>query len=564
MSNVWEIEEEYKLFAKEHLELAKRTLRELTLIPAASHQEKERGMYCLNWLAQQGITDASIDEAGNVIWQYQPETQPKVLYTAHLDTVFSMEEPLEILEDGDIWRCPGITDDTVNVVLLLMAEKFLKEKQPTLDCGLILAQDTGEEGLGNLKGVRALVDTFEDQLGGMVAFDLYRDKMYPECIGSVRYRITAKTEGGHSFLNFGRKNAIAELSALVTDLYQMDSDEMVSGTHTTFNVGTIAGGTSVNTIAQDAEMLFEFRSDDHRSLEACEEYLTRVLAEHQKEDVEFTCEVVGKRPCAKEVSALEIQRMSRCCAGTLRAAAGVKPVLTQASTDCNIPLSRGIPAVCLGFVRGGGAHTREEWMDISTFESGLAGALALVCRMPVICREHEIVYRDSVTDKKEIEELRALMVLCDKDFVPPLSHRDSTSQTNWEAGAGEGDGISQYLEHVCGQHIVLWKEQGVVQAFMTWKDHFNCENLAAYPDSCYLTTMIVHPSLRGQGLSEILYELAEGDIARKFPGSRITLRTWSTNEAQDHILARIGYDLILRLKDDRGPGIDTVYFVKRQ
>ena len=126
------------------------------------------------------------------------------------------------------------------------------------------------------------------------------------------------------------------------------------------------------------------------------------------------------------------------------------------------------------------------------------------------------------------------------------------------------DGIAEYLENICSQHVVLWKEEGVVRAFMTWKDHFNCENLEAYPDSCYLTTLCVWPDYRGQGISEVMYAEAEKDIAAKFPGSRITLRTWSTNGAQEHILDKLGYSLVRRLKDDRGEGIDTVYFVKKE
>ena len=126
------------------------------------------------------------------------------------------------------------------------------------------------------------------------------------------------------------------------------------------------------------------------------------------------------------------------------------------------------------------------------------------------------------------------------------------------------DGIAEYLENICSQHVVLWKEEGVVRAFMTWKDHFNCENLEAYPDSCYLTTLCVWPDYRGQGISEVMYAEAEKDIAAKFPGSRITLRTWSTNGAQEHILDKLGYSLVRRLKDDRGAGIDTVYFVKKE
>lgn len=478
-----------------------------------------------------------------------------------VDTVFSLEEPLEIKEDGMIWRCPGITDDTVNVVMLLMAAKYVHETEPELPCGLIFAADLGEEGLGNLCGVRALVDHYEKNLCGMAAFDLYRDKMYPICIGSVRYRISAKTKGGHSFLNFGRKNAIAELAGLIGELYRFQTD---AASHTTYNVGKIEGGTSVNTIAQDASMLFEFRSEDYRSLEACETYLEETIAARQSEEVQYSCELVGKRPCARETDPVQMARMTRCAQKTLKAADGEEPVCSEASTDCNIPLSRHIPAICVGFCRGGGAHTREEWLDAASVEDGMCAAVALVCRLPWMCCESRVVVRDGIEDRKEKEEIRQLLEMCDQDFVPPLSHRNSTSQTNWAETEEKTDGIAEYLENICSQHVVLWKEEGVVRAFMTWKDHFNCENLEAYPDSCYLTTLCVWPDYRGQGISEVMYAEAEKDIAAKFPGSRITLRTWSTNGAQEHILDKLGYSLVRRLKDDRGEGIDTVYFVKKE
>lgn len=182
----------------------------------------------------------------------------------------------------------------------------------------------------------------------------------------------------------------------------------------------------------------------------------------------------------------------------------------------------------------------------------------------MMCCESKVAVRDGITDPTEREEIRRLLELCDQDFVPPLSHRNSTSQTNWAETEEKTDGIAEYLENICGQHVVLWKEKGVVRSFMTWKDHFNCEHLEAYPDSCYLTTLCVQPEYRGQGISEVMYAEAEKDIAAKFQESRITLRTWSTNGAQEHILKKLGYDLVKRLKNDRGEGIDTVYFVKRE
>ena len=136
MRKKWEIEDEYRKFCRNNKELALQTLRELTLTPTETGKEDQRIAYCMEWMKQQGMESVHTDELGNVIWEYRPEQEKKVLYTAHLDTVFSLEEPLEIKEDGMIWRCPGITDDTVNVVMLLMAAKYVHETEPELPCGL--------------------------------------------------------------------------------------------------------------------------------------------------------------------------------------------------------------------------------------------------------------------------------------------------------------------------------------------------------------------------------------------------------------------------------------------
>ena len=156
-------------------------------------------------------------------------------------------------------------------------------------------------------------------------------------------------------------------------------------------------------------MLFEFRSEDYRSLEACETYLEQTIAARQSEEVQYSCELVGKRPCARETDPVQMARMTRCAQKTLKAADGEEPVCSEASTDCNIPLSRHIPAICVGFCRGGGAHTREEWLDAASVEDGMCAAVALVCRLPWMCCESRVIVRDGIEDRKEKEEIRQLL-----------------------------------------------------------------------------------------------------------------------------------------------------------
>lgn len=173
----------------------------------------------MEWMKQQGMESVHTDELGNVIWEYRPEQEKKVLYTAHLDTVFSLEEPLEIKEDGRIWRCPGITDDTVNVVMLLMAAKYVHETEPELPCGLIFAADLGEEGLGNLCGVRALVDHYEKICVEWQPLTCIGIKCIPSASGlsGIGFR---QNKGRSFFPEFRKKNAIAELAGLIGELYR--------------------------------------------------------------------------------------------------------------------------------------------------------------------------------------------------------------------------------------------------------------------------------------------------------------------------------------------------------
>ncbi|MCI7813124.1 MAG: M20/M25/M40 family metallo-hydrolase [Lachnospiraceae bacterium] len=370
-------EEIVEKFAEENLSFLEKTLEELVQIPAPSYKEEARRSYCERWLDQFEIEHQS-DEEGNLLIPYQiREGKENVMIVAHMDTVFDENVPLHLKKEGEIWKCPGIGDNTSNVVLILLLAKFLKEYRPEFSKGIWLAVDTCEEGLGNLAGSRALMREYGDKVCGVLAVDLYRDKIYTGCIGSVRYEITAKTPGGHSFADFGTPNAIWVLSELVTRLYQYQTEGC-----TTYNVGMIGGGTSVNTIAQEASMLFEYRSDSASALRTCKSYLEKCLEEAKKTDqVTIQCRVVGERPCMEKVDENKIEEVAEICCKKIKKNCGVMPQKAKASTDCNIPLSLGIPAVCAGFFRGGGAHTREEWLDISTAESSLRAILEILAEI---------------------------------------------------------------------------------------------------------------------------------------------------------------------------------------
>lgn len=364
-------------YIKDHEQEALELLLELAVIPAPSHHEEQRAEFCRAWLERQGARGVHIDEALNVVWPIGcTERNDLAVFMAHSDVVFPDTEPLPLtVEDGRI-HCPGVCDDTANVVAMLMAAKYIiEQKLVPKDMGVLLVVNSAEEGLGNLKGCRQIMSDYGQRVKEFVTFDDKNGQGVDRAVGSVRYRVTVETEGGHSFSNFGRDNAIAKLAALIAELYTVEVPEY---SRTTYNVGTMEGGTSVNTIAQSAEMLYEFRSDDHRGLRAMQEKFERIIAAHREMGVNITVTEVGNRPCGGEID-LGVQEAMKQRAEKIAMETLGRPMhFKTGSTDCNIPLSMGIPSVCVGCCDGDGCHTREEYLDIKGIYPGLCMAFGMI------------------------------------------------------------------------------------------------------------------------------------------------------------------------------------------
>lgn len=369
--------DELLLYIENHQQEAFDLLVELAQIPAPSNHEEKRAAFCKAWLEEQGAKGVYIDDALNVIYPVDCEkNNPMTVYMAHSDVVFPDTDSLPLkIEDGRI-LCPGIGDDTANVVALLMAAKYIAQSNLVpADGGVMLVVNSGEEGLGNLKGSRSIVDTFGSRIREFVSLDGSIGSCVVKAVGSKRYRVAVRTEGGHSYGEFGNRNAIAYLASLIDTLYTM---KVPPKGKTTYNVGTISGGTSVNTIAQYAEMLYEFRSDERESLAVMEEHFNAAIAFYRSKGIQVEVELMGERPCSGEVDEVRHEAlMVRTAAAALRHC-GVETAFRSGSTDCNIPLSLGIPSVCTGCYVGGGVHTREEWVEIDSLLPGLKIAFELI------------------------------------------------------------------------------------------------------------------------------------------------------------------------------------------
>ena len=347
-------------------------LRQLCRIPAPTGQEDARAAFCQNWLQAAGYEDCIVDEAKNVICPVGVTADNDVvIFMAHMDTVFPDTEPMELREaDGRLY-CPGAGDDTANLAVLLMAAKLLRKSGRQPKTGVVFCANSCEEGLGNLKGCRALMARYAGRVRQVVSFDLGLDAVFTRAVGSARYRITMHAPGGHSYLDFGKPNAIAEMAKLIGQLYALPLPA-----DTTCNVGQITGGTSVNTIAQRCEILYEYRAESNESLERMAQQLNAVLTPY---GAAVECELLGLRPgmgICHDPAAQEalLERID----GAVQRVTGVYPRHIAGSTDCNIPFSQGIPAACVGLVNMEGAHTRQEFVELDSLSQGLAVALDLL------------------------------------------------------------------------------------------------------------------------------------------------------------------------------------------
>lgn len=349
-------------------------LKTLAAIPAPSHREEKRAAFIRDWLIGQGAGEVVIDPALNVVLPFGCEGRKDIrVFMAHTDVVFPDTDPLPVREEGGRLYAPGVGDDTANVTGLMLCAKFLLAHPECLKEPVLMVFNSCEEGFGNLKGVRQIMADYAGRVAELISFDLEYTAMVNRAVGSERWLVRAETCGGHSYSAFGNPNAIACLSELVCKLYSQPIPQ-VPDTKTTFNVGTIQGGTSVNTIAQNAEMTYEYRSDDH----TCLEQMRRQFLSLVEKSEFLSIEPLGERPCGNAVPREAQNRLLNRCAAAVETVTGAAPTFCSASTDANIPLSLGIPATTFGLYLGAKSHTREEYIEIESLKPGLRIALTVL------------------------------------------------------------------------------------------------------------------------------------------------------------------------------------------
>ncbi len=360
-------------FSSESRELAPEVIslaQTLASIPSPTGFETEKAQFIRQWLMQRGI-QSDLDEAGNVVLFLPGEPGDKTqLYLAHIDTVFGNVDKIVPKTEGSTIYAPSIGDNSCNVAALLVTLEAFVQSRRKLKYNRIIAFNVGEEGLGNLCGVRAMMQRYGDRIDEVIAIDATSDAIVSTAVGSIRYRVEVKTRGGHSYSAFGNPSAIRHAAHIVEQIYGINVPKHPK---TTYNVGMIEGGTSVNTIAQRCSMLLDLRSEELQCLQTLNNSVLAILNQKRNDDVTIDTVLLGERPCGIPID--DTRLVDRINA--IRCSLGLPVQCTSGSTDCNLPLSLGIPSVCLGVYRGQGAHTMEESIDAGSVPLGLRQLLML-------------------------------------------------------------------------------------------------------------------------------------------------------------------------------------------
>jgi acetylornithine deacetylase/succinyl-diaminopimelate desuccinylase-like protein len=346
-------------------------LHDLIQIPAPTFHEGPRGDRAAQYLNKATGVAVESDAVGNrwVTLKGSLGPGPKLLFCAHLDTVFPAGTDCTVRRETGRLFGPGIGDDGAGLAIVLTGARLLKEAGLPFPGEFIIATNVGEEGLGNLRGVRALCERYGKELDGFLSLDGGMGNVVGEAVGVRRYRIGVKGPGGHSWSDFGTPSAVHHLVRIAASLSDL---EVPAHPRTTFNVGVIQGGTSVNTVAQHAELLLDLRSIDASSLAGLDARAQKAIAKPPcPKELQVLVEYLGERPTGDPERTRDWIDVAEPVFSELK-----QPMkVTASSTDANVPIALGLRASTMGMCRGGRAHTTDEWLDPESLPVGLEAFL---------------------------------------------------------------------------------------------------------------------------------------------------------------------------------------------
>jgi acetylornithine deacetylase/succinyl-diaminopimelate desuccinylase-like protein len=356
--------------AHDQIEAVATLAQRICEVPAPTGEERQRAEFVASLWRERGYTP-EIDEISNVyVRRGKRDTGPILMFLAHIDTVFPADTPIAVTRDGNILRGPSIGDNSLSVATMITLFTLLDELSIETDCDIIAVANVGEEGLGNLRGARTAVEHYRNDLGAVIAIDGRLGAIVNIAVGSQRWRITVKGPGGHSYGSFGEPSAIHGLGRIIAAIADI---EVPKTPKTTFNVGIIEGGTSVNTIAPEASAILDLRSTDVNALHQLAAKVRTIVEQKAGPRLETQIEILGERPAGTISQSDPLVVL----AATTLSCLGIHPIYAASSTDANVPISMHIPAICVGVTYAGRSHTLDEYIEVSPIGDGLAQVLRL-------------------------------------------------------------------------------------------------------------------------------------------------------------------------------------------
>ncbi len=351
-------------------------LRAICETPAPTFAEQARGCLIARLLHEAGLTP-STDAVGNVIATVPGGSGPRILLAAHLDTVFAAETDVTVREREGRLCAPGIGDNSASLAVLLVYLRQLHRGDALARPRLTVAATVGEEGLGDLRGMRALMQARAPDFDGVIAVDGHLGALVNGGVGSQRFQVTLSARGGHSWGDFPSPSATHALGEAIHALALLPVGDKP---RSTYNVGQVWGGSGINAIAERASFNLDLRSTDAAVLgRLTREAKARLRRVADKHGVTLEIEQVGDRPTALVSNAGLVGAAQAALQGL-----GLRPRLAASSTDANAAMAAGLPAIAFGVYRGGDAHRLSEWLEPASLPVGLQALTKLLTNLSVV------------------------------------------------------------------------------------------------------------------------------------------------------------------------------------
>jgi tripeptide aminopeptidase len=340
-------------------------------IPAPTFSEGARAAWIHKELSKLDLDPPEQDPIGNVYFRLPGGEKHPIIITAHLDTVFPMETSLEIQRSSDIIRGPGIGDNSLSLAVLLELAEDLSVMDLPGDVWLVA--NVGEEGLGNLIGMRQVVSKFGEQVTAYLVLEgMSLGHIYHKGLSVRRFRVSAEGPGGHSWIHNARPSAIHTLVRISQAILNI---ELPAFPKTTLNIGLFHGGTTINSIARQAYFDLDLRSETEEALNHLTHKVTDILSSSETREITIKAQGIGERPGGTLPLSHPLLEAAR---QALRSAGETNIRFEVGSTDANVPLSMGLPALCMGLTLGGGAHSLDEYIEIPPIKKGYQSIIHLI------------------------------------------------------------------------------------------------------------------------------------------------------------------------------------------